>query len=65
MKPVCPCCSSSVLFPSNTGGYDCGHCEHQFDEPVVGCPLNENGNHDETWMNGGFCACGANDAESS
>lgn len=58
-KPVCPVCSSSLLYGLSPNGYECGHCHERLDAPVEGCVLSETGEHDETWMNDGVCACGA------
>jgi hypothetical protein len=56
-----------VIYPLNppAKGYECGHCDERFDEPVEGCPLDEHGLHDENWMNDGRCACGADGAEAT
>lgn len=60
-KPVCPTCSSSVFYSHAAGGgYDCGYCDATFSSPAEGCSLSVTGEHDEAWMNDGFCACGAN-----
>ena len=56
---VCPFCSSDLLYPRADGGKECGHCDARFEAGVPGCPLDPRGQHDETWMNDGACACGA------
>lgn len=57
---VCPVCSSAVFYPRASSGYECGHCDTRFAVRVLGCPLSEDGHHDEHWMNDGVCACGSN-----
>lgn len=65
-SPVCPVCSSNVFYSNAMGGgFNCGHCDSDFLEPVAGCPLDEHGLHDDSWMNDGICACGSNGAESA
>lgn len=76
-RRVCPVCSSDVIYPLNalvvtsegrkaprvaSNGFECGHCDARFRVPVPGCPNSPSGRHDETWMNDGRCACGADGA---
>jgi hypothetical protein len=65
VKPVCPVCSSSLVCLQAAEGYECGHCDARFPEPVEGCPASETGEHDEAWMNDGVCRCGADGSQSA
>lgn len=59
-RRVCPVCSSNLVYPLVTAeGFICGHCDSMFAAPAPGCPLDDAGLHDETWMNDGLCACGS------